>query len=98
MVIVLINQLSFYCIITFDIVIHNHVEEQVIFYVILKGVYCNRAANINIQKIGRIQTKNREVFKISCNFNGTKLARNKEVAKFGCQNGQKCWQNREPPY
>ena len=47
-----------------------------------------RDANINIQKIGRIQTKNLEVFKITCNFNGTKLiARNREVAKFGCQNG-----------
>ena len=52
----------------------------------------HRDANINIQKIGRIQTKNREVFRITCNFKGTKLARNREVAKFGCQNGQKCLQ------
>ena len=57
-----------------------------------------RDANTNIQKIERIQTKNREVVKIACNFNGTYLARNREVAKFGCQNGQKCLQNREPPY
>ena len=53
---------------------------------------CIRDADINIQKIGRIQTKNREVSKITCNFNGTKLARNWEVAKFGCQNGQNCLQ------
>ena len=31
-------------------------------------------------------------FKITFNFNGSKLARNREVAKFGCQNGQKCLQ------
>ena len=49
-----------------------------------------RDANINIQKRERIQIKSREVFKITCNFNGTKLARNRKVAKFGCQNGQKC--------
>ena len=56
---------------------------------------CNtRDANINIQKIGRIQTKDREVFKITCNFNGTKLSRNREVAKFGSQNGQKCLQKK----
>ena len=30
--------------------------------------------------------KNREVFKITCNFNGTKPAKNREFAKFGCQN------------
>ena len=53
---------------------------------------CCRDANINIQKIGRTQTKNREVFTITCNFNSTKLAKNGEVAKFGCQNGQKCLQ------
>ena len=51
-----------------------------------------RDVNINIQKIRRIQTKNMEVFKITRNFNGTKLARNRKVAKFGCQNGQKCLQ------
>ena len=39
--------------------------------------------NINIQKTGRIQTNNRD---------GTKLARNREVAKFGYHNGQKCLQ------
>ena len=56
-----------------------------------------RDANINIQKLGRIHTKSKEVFNITSNFNGTKLARNREVAKFGCQNGQKCFKNREPP-
>ena len=40
-----------------------------------------RDANIDIQKIGRIQTKNKEVFKITHNFNGTNLARNREGAK-----------------
>ena len=55
-------------------------------------IYYYRDANINIQKIGKIQIKNSEVFKFTCNFNGTKLARNREVAKFGCQNGQKCLQ------
>jgi len=51
------------------------------------------------QKIDRIQTKNREVFKMACNFNGTNLARNKEVAKFGCKKWAKRWlKNREPPY
>ena len=49
-----------------------------------------RDANINIQKIGRIQTKNREVFKITCNF------------KTGCQIWVSKWtknvyKNRKPP-
>ena len=56
-----------------------------------------RDANINIQKIG-FKQKNREVFKISCNFNDTKLARNREVVKFWCQNGQKMFtKKKEPP-
>ena len=50
---------------------------------------CYRDANNNIQKIGRIQTKNRQVFKVTCNFNVTKLVRNREVTKSECQNGQK---------
>ena len=49
----------------------------------------NGAKNICISEIptltsrnkGRIQTKNREVSKVTCNFNGTKLARNREVAQ-----------------
>ena len=57
-----------------------------------------RDVNINTKKTGRIQTKIREGFKITYNFTGTKLARNREIAKFGCQNGTKCLQNREPPY
>ena len=52
----------------------------------------NRDANFNIQKIGRIQTKSKKDFTITCNFSDTKLARNREVAKFGCQNGEKCLQ------
>ena len=59
----------------------------------------SRDANINIQKIGRIQTKTGEVFKTTCNFNGTKLAKNRDVDRFGCQNGQKCYEkNMKPPY
>ena len=42
-------------------------------------------------EIGRIQTNNREVFKITCNFSGIKFARNRG-AEFGCQNGQNCLQ------
>ena len=56
---------------------------------------CNKRyqdANVNIQKIERIPAKNSEVFKIMCNLNGTLLTRNREVAKFGCHNGQKCLQ------
>ena len=34
----------------------------------------------------------KEVFKITCNFNETKLARNREIAQLRCQNGQKCLQ------
>ena len=55
-----------------------------------------RDANINIQKIERIQTKNREVFKI------TPMAENlPEIGRLPnlcVKMGQKCLQNREPPY
>ena len=52
--------------------------------------------NVNILKIGRIQTKNIEIFKITCNFNGTKLKRNREVAKFGLSQWTKMFfKNRE---
>ena len=61
----------------------------VVKWLILSTQCSYRDANINIQKIGRIQTKNRDVFKITCNFNSTKLARNRDFAKFGCQNGTK---------
>ena len=47
--------------------------------------YNTRDANIHIQEIGMIQTKNREVFKITCKFNGTKLARNRELPYFGVE-------------
>ena len=56
-----------------------------------------RDANIHIQKIGRIQTEMREIFKTPCNFNCTKLARKREIAQFGCQNGQKYLKKRESP-
>ena len=46
---------------------------------------CRR--DTNTPKIGRIQTKIGEIFKITYMFNGTKRARNREVTKFGCQNG-----------
>ena len=52
-----------------------------------------RDANINVQKIGRIQTGNREVFKITCNFDGTKLVRNREVAKFSVNMGNNVFKN-----
>ena len=39
----------------------------------------------------------REIFKTTCNFNCTKLARKREIAQFGCQNGQKCLKKRESP-
>ena len=58
----------------------------------------DRDVNKNIQKIGRTQTKNREVFKIMRNFNGIKLARDRGVAKFVSQNEQKYLQKyRKPP-
>ena len=60
-------------------------------------LYNSRDAYINIQKIGRIQTKNRKVFKITCNFNGTKLAKNREVAKFGVKMDKNGFKNMEPP-
>ena len=52
-----------------------------------------RDANINVQKTGRIQTENMEVFKITCNFDGTKLARNREVAKFSVNTDNNVFKN-----
>ena len=57
-------------------------------------------ANINIQKTRRIHPKNREIFKITCKFSDPKLARNRDIAKFGYQNGEQkknVYINRELP-
>ena len=43
----------------------------------------------NKTKKQKQQQQKNGFFKITCNFNGTKLARNREVAKFGCENGTK---------
>ena len=41
--------------------------------------------------------QNREVLKLQATSMAQKLTRNRKVAKFGHQNGQKYLQNREPP-
>ena len=35
---------------------------------------------------------------MTCNFNGTKLARNREVAKLGDKMDKNVYKNKEPPY
>ena len=57
-----------------------------------------RDANINVQKIGRIQTKIREVSKSHATSMAQNLPEIGRLPNLGVKLGPKCLQNREPPY
>ena len=57
-----------------------------------------RDANINIHKIGRIQTKNMEVFKITYNLMAQSLPEIGRLPNLGVKMDKIVYQYREPPY